>query len=71
MKPLDGIPPPQGDSSSVEELFGAVYRYARVYGARYSATRHVFSTTALHLLHVRRGFCTLVLFIMFVNHFYC
>ena len=33
----------------------------RVYGAQYSATRQFFSTTALHLL--RRGFCTLVLFI--------
>ena len=36
----------------------------RIYGARYSTTRQFFSTTALHLLHVRRAFCTLVLFII-------
>ena len=38
----------------------------RVYGARYSATRQLFSTTALHLLHVRRGFCTLVILITII-----
>ena len=32
------------------------------YGTRYSATRRFLSTIALHLL--RRGFCTLVLFII-------
>ena len=39
------------------------------YATRYSATRQFLSTTALHLL--RRGFCTLVLFIIEVVRSAC